>query len=331
MALGIDLYRKYQSVTDWNAVRNHGVGFAWVKLTDGGGIATAGSGAAMVDGARAAGIPVGGYHYAQLSPSPETQAEVFIREVRRTGAVGCTPMLDLEAPFAPDAGAADFAHRFMRRVAALGFRPGIYYNNAFAKRLRADQWPENPVVWIARYGARPDPEAGRYDIHQYSSSGTVPGVIASGVDLNDSYTNAHLIGAAPTPGKDPISMLQPSQIALRQTSAPGDPLVFKGQRSLIGWDQVDGMYLAFSCGLSGVRFTAQIKMADGTYVQSGDARLKKDLGWSTNNTGLLQATLAREDVYGVSVPRGAQSVTVTFDQFQTADGVPSADLYVDAK
>lgn len=195
MALGIDVYRKFQNVTDWAAVRRSGVGFCWVKLTDGGGVASAGPGDREVAGARGAGVAVGGYHYAQLSPSPEAQADLFIREVRRTGALGCVPMLDLEAPFGPDAAAADFARRFLRRVASLGFRPGIYLNNAFAKAVRPDQWPENPAVWIARYGARPDAAAGHYDVHQYSSSGLVPGITASAVDMNESYTSAHLIGA----------------------------------------------------------------------------------------------------------------------------------------
>ncbi|QWF83789.1 glycoside hydrolase family 25 protein [Amycolatopsis sp. CA-230715] len=195
MALGIDIYRKFQTVTDWNAVRNHGVGYVWTKLTDGGGIATAGPADAIVNGAKSVGIPVGGYHYAQLSPSPERQAEIFIAEVRRLDATGLVPALDLEAPFGPNAGARDFGIRFCRHVAELGYRPGVYMNNAFAKATRPDQWGiPGLAIWIARYGARPDPAAGHYDVHQYSSSGQVPGIRASGVDLNDSYTNNHFAG-----------------------------------------------------------------------------------------------------------------------------------------
>jgi lysozyme len=51
----------------------------YVKLTDGGGRATV-AGDADVAGARSVGLAVGGYHYMQAQPSPETQAEVFAAE-----------------------------------------------------------------------------------------------------------------------------------------------------------------------------------------------------------------------------------------------------------
>jgi GH25 family lysozyme M1 (1,4-beta-N-acetylmuramidase) len=187
MTLGIDVYR-YQTVTDWNAVRRT-VDFVWVKVSDGGGPAVV-KGDAQVNGAKSVGLPVGGYHYAQLDPSPEQQADVLLAEVDRLAARGLVPMLDIEAPFQPDQGARVFAERFCNHIAArTGRRPGVYMNNAFAKVLRPDTWPVNPVIWIARYGARPD-YGGRYDIHQYADNGTVPG-ISGAVDLNESYTNAH--------------------------------------------------------------------------------------------------------------------------------------------
>lgn len=211
MALGIDVYSRFQTVTDWQAVKKHGVTFVYVKLTDGGGLPNGGRnpGDALVAGAKSVGIPVGGYHFVQASPSPEKQAELFIAEVRRLGATGCAPMLDMEdnppgssAPNIPDARKRAFSISFCNRVAQLGFKPGVYMNNALAKILRPDQWGvPNLVIWIARYGAKPDAAAGRYDVHQYSSSGQVPGIRASSVDLNESHTNAHLTdggGAAPT-------------------------------------------------------------------------------------------------------------------------------------
>ncbi|SFB49664.1 Glycosyl hydrolases family 25 [Amycolatopsis marina] len=187
MALGLDIYR-YQTVNDWGAVRDHGVTFIWVKLTDGGGQAIT-PGDRQVGGARSVGIPVGGYHYAQLSPSPERQADVLLGEVTRLGANDLVPMLDLESPFSPDATARDFGIRFCRRIRSRGYQPGVYMNNSFAANLRPDRWDPAPVVWIARYGARPD-YGGHYDVHQYSSSGRVPG-ISGAVDLNESYTNRH--------------------------------------------------------------------------------------------------------------------------------------------
>ncbi|MBB4689836.1 glycoside hydrolase family 25 protein [Amycolatopsis jiangsuensis] len=200
MALGIDIYRRFQTVTSWSAVKAAKVTFVYVKLTDGGGMPAGGRGDAEVAGAKSVGIPVGGYHFVQASPSPEAQADVLLGEVRRLSVTGCAPMLDLEdnptgssLPNIPDSQKRAFAVRFLNRVAAAGLRPGVYLNNALAKALRPDTWGvPGLVIWIARYGAKPDPAAGRYDIHQYSSSGSIPGITASGVDLDESYTSNHL-------------------------------------------------------------------------------------------------------------------------------------------
>ncbi|MEV6905156.1 glycoside hydrolase family 25 protein [Amycolatopsis sp. NPDC051372] len=200
MALGIDIYRKFQTVTNWPAVKQDGVTFVYVKLSDGGGMPAGGRGDAEVRGAKSVGIPVGGYHFVQASPAPEAQADILLGEVRRLGADGCAPMLDLEdnpagskLPNIPDSQKRAFAVRFLNRVAAAGFRPGVYLNNALAKKLRPDTWGvPGLVIWIARYGAKPDAAAGRYDIHQYSSSGSIPGISAGGVDLDESYTSNHL-------------------------------------------------------------------------------------------------------------------------------------------
>ncbi|WP_370949860.1 glycoside hydrolase family 25 protein [Amycolatopsis sp. cg5] len=201
MALGIDIYRANQKVTDWHAVKAHGVTYCWVKLTDGGGIAPKGPGDAEVAGAKSVGIAVGGYHFVQPTPGPERQAEIFIAEVNRLGATEVVPMLDMEDQSRPGAAKIPLAQkkpfsiRFCDRVRELGFRPGVYMNSGLARQLRPDQWGiPDLVIWIARYsGNKPHADAGRYDIHQYSETGHVPGIVAKGVDLNESYTDNHLL------------------------------------------------------------------------------------------------------------------------------------------
>jgi lysozyme len=201
MALGIDIYRSFQTVRDWSAVAAHGVGYVYVKLSDGGGAPVGGRGDAEVAGAKSVGIPVGGYHFVQTGPAPERQADVLLGEVTRLDATGCVPMLDLEdnpagsrLPNIPDSQKRRFAEAFLRRLDARGFRPGVYLNDALAKQLRLDTWDvPGLVIWIARYGARLDAAAGRYDIHQYSSAGSIPGITASGVDLDESYTTAGFV------------------------------------------------------------------------------------------------------------------------------------------
>jgi lysozyme len=222
MALGIDIYRSNQNVTDWHAVHRHGVTFVYVKLSDGGGRPFGGPGDHEVAGAQSVGIPVGGYHFVQANPGPRAQADVFLGEVRRLGATGLVPMLDLEdnpppikKPNMSDAAKRPFGIEFCKHVAAQGFRPGVYMNNALAKVIRPDRWDiPGLVVWIARYGNKPDEAAGRYDIHQYSSSGAVPGIEAKGVDLNESYTENHFAGAVAGPVRKATELME------RRTLAP---------------------------------------------------------------------------------------------------------------
>lgn len=193
---GIDISR-YQNVTDWNAVKRHGVQFVWVKGTDGGGPAPVQRADAQVAGARSVGIPVSIYHYAQLSPSPEAQADILAAEVRRLearyGPLLVPPALDLEDPHAPGSAAATFARRFLFRLKAHGFgRVTLYANTSMLTGIRADDIRRDipgVVIWAASYGnnngtRHPLPYGGWVDVHQYTSVGQVPGIRASGVDLN---------------------------------------------------------------------------------------------------------------------------------------------------
>jgi lysozyme len=201
VARGTDVHPYYQRGIRWDEVAD--LAFVWVKVSDGGDAFRETEGGVTyvpdthVSGAKSRGIPVGGYHYAELSPSPEAQADVLLGEVRRLDATGVTPMLDLESPFAPDGTARDFGIRFCNHIAAAGLRPAVYMNASFAQALRPDQWPvPELVIVIARYGARPEDAGpgqylGRYDVHQYTSSGSLPGS-AGAVDFDESYTDALL-------------------------------------------------------------------------------------------------------------------------------------------
>lgn len=193
MASGIDIYR-YQTVTDWGAVKRAGVTFVYVKGTDGGGLAPVHADG-QVRGAQGVQIPVGLYHYAQLSPSPETQADVLTAEVRRLGATGMPPALDLEAPFGPNTAARQFAQRFLNRLRANGFPVvTLYANTSMLAGIGADTLGVPGLkIWAANYGVNDGKRhsysySGHVDIHQYTSSGRVAGITGL-VDMNESLTN----------------------------------------------------------------------------------------------------------------------------------------------
>jgi GH25 family lysozyme M1 (1,4-beta-N-acetylmuramidase) len=190
VALGIDIYR-YQTVTDPAAVARAGVRFAYVKGTDGGGPAQVRAGG-QVKQMKHAGIPVGLYHYAQLSPSPERQADVLADEVRALDAAGLPPALDLEDPHRPGAAARDFTVRFLAQLKRRGFGAvTLYANTSMLTGIGAPALSAadpTVVVWAASYGPNdgkrhPLTYRGRVDIHQYTSVGIVAG-ISGRTDLN---------------------------------------------------------------------------------------------------------------------------------------------------
>jgi GH25 family lysozyme M1 (1,4-beta-N-acetylmuramidase) len=190
VALGIDLYR-YQTVTNPQAIN---VSFAWVKATDGNGLAAVHADHQVAQ-MKAAKIPVGLYHYAQPG-NPVAQADLLLSEVRRLKADGLAPALDLESPFTANSAARNFGVNFCKRVRQMGYRPAVYMSGSFAAALRPDQWGiPGLVIWIASYGpndgARHAPTggyAGRYDVHQFTSVGQLAGINGQ-VDLNWSTTN----------------------------------------------------------------------------------------------------------------------------------------------
>lgn len=207
--LGVDLFDRYQDVTDWRRVRDAGVRFCIIKATDGAGRATAPADV-FVRGARTVGIPVGLYHYAQLTPTPEAQAAVLAGEVRRLAPLQLPPALDLEGDFHPRstdsalvraqkvARATDFARRFLLTLGAAGHpRTMLYANTSFLAQLRPETWGiPGLLIWAADYGPNdgtrhPDlsPYTGPVAIHQYTDRGTVPGVVSGGVDLNWALTD----------------------------------------------------------------------------------------------------------------------------------------------
>lgn len=240
MAVGVDIHPKYQENFDWSSVDYsddpvRGVRFVWVKVSDGGGPSTWLVGGrtltprAQIEGAKSRGIPVGVYHYAQFSPTPEAQADVLINEMLSRDARGVCPLLDLEAPFSADNVAKQFGIRFCNRVVARGFRPAVYMNASFARALRPDLWGiQGLVIVVARYGALPEAPGssqylGRYDVHQFASNGSRGHVT---VDLDDSRNQTLYPGGFTVSDSSNITAIHGSVVAAKQSKVPGSTATY---------------------------------------------------------------------------------------------------------
>lgn len=240
MAVGADIHPKYQENFDWSTVDysddpNRGLRFVWVKVSDGGSASTwvvngrTLTPRAQIEGAKSRGIPVGVYHYAQFSPTPEAQADVMVDEMLRRDARGVCPMLDLEAPFAADNTAKQFGIRFCNRVLARGYRPAVYMNASFARALRPDQWGiPGLVIVVARYGALPESPGsaqylGRYDVHQFADNGSRGRV---NVDLDDSRNQLLYPGGFTVSDSSNIQAITDSVVVAHQSMVPGSTAAY---------------------------------------------------------------------------------------------------------
>jgi lysozyme len=185
-ARGIDVSH-YQGRIDWRAVSGDGIGFAYMKATEG---------ATFVDhafarnwsGAGEAGIVRGAYHRFRAGRDALAQANHFLSVVSlRDGDL--PPVLDVESTD----GVSDA--RLIRGVRAwlaeverrTGKRPIVYTKPGFRRAHLGSALDDYPL-WIAEYGVD-SPSVARWHLWQHSERGRVAG-IAHEVDL-DRFNGSH--------------------------------------------------------------------------------------------------------------------------------------------
>ena len=181
---GIDV-SKYQGDVDWNAVANAGVKFAWIKATEGGDHADERF-QANWEGARAAGIPRGAYHFVYWC-RPWNEEMAWFEANVPVEANALPPVLDVEAT-----PTSRTCRRHLDRASVIpemramlqemerhyGKRPVIYSTVDFYEGiLSGGELTEYPI-WVRSVKHHPAVKyAGRdWSFWQYQSDGYVPGV-----------------------------------------------------------------------------------------------------------------------------------------------------------
>ncbi len=187
---GIDVAR-YQHSIDWQAARGYGVRFAFVKATEGGDYLDPLFHQHMA-GARAAGVPVGAYHYYYFCRTAAEQAAWFIANNPRQ-AGDLPPVLDME--WTPTSRTCTLrpppevvrleAARFLSILEGYyGQRPVIYSTVDFFREN--EMWRlGNEDFWLRSVAGHPREVHPGRDWHfwQYTGTGLIPG-IAGRVDIN---------------------------------------------------------------------------------------------------------------------------------------------------
>jgi GH25 family lysozyme M1 (1,4-beta-N-acetylmuramidase) len=202
---GVDV-SKWQGSIDYSAVQGSGRSFVIAKATEGYGYLDPRWGANRA-GALAAGLRLGGYHFARPDLNPTTdgarnEADWFVDQLGLADGM-LVPALDLEVHGSLGVTAlTDWVKAWLQEVYdRTGVRAMIYTSPSFWRTyLKDTRWfADNgyPVLWVAHWTTKSSPSVpasnwgGRsWTFWQYTSDGSVPG-IGGRVDL-DRYNGTDL-------------------------------------------------------------------------------------------------------------------------------------------
>lgn len=191
---GIDV-SKWQKDIDWGTVKASGINFAMIKATEGVDYIDPNF-AANAQGAAAAGLHIGAYHFLRAGDVQE-QARQYIAALRPynwTYPIAC----DVESadllPYGK-AGITDMVITFCNAVRAAGYTPIIYSNPNWLANYLDPSRLTSYDLWLANYGVDYPSYDKPFTMWQYSSIGSVPGIIGN-VDMNDSYVDYSTGGQA---------------------------------------------------------------------------------------------------------------------------------------
>lgn len=188
---GIDV-SKYQGRIDWEAVRSAGVKFAYIKATEGANHMDSRF-AENWEGAAAAGVPRGAYHFVYWCRSWREEMEWFKRNVP-VDPNALPPVLDVEAtPTSKTCKRTLYREEAVAEMRAMlremerhyGKKPIIYSTVDFYQAiLDPSELTEYPI-WVrsTKYEPRVKYPGRKWTFWQYQSDARIPG-IRGNVDRN---------------------------------------------------------------------------------------------------------------------------------------------------
>ncbi len=273
---GIDV-SSYQGVINWEAVKNSGVTFAFIR------VGTSKTIDAQyinnLQGAAAAGIKTGVYFYSYATTAEQAASEAqLVLQLIAPYQVSFPVAIDIEAEVQKSLSAEQLqaiANSFCSVINTAGYYPMVYASrNWFVQRMGDVAWDK----WVAQYNTV-NTMPFSYGVWQYSSSGSVNG-ISGRVDTDYLFT-------------DYSSIIIPSGF----TTRGGKTYYYTNYRWQTGWINSDGglYYAALDGSVQFGWFT------DGvfSYYLDPSSGGKADIGLSTiaglkyyfNEAGAMQVGL----------------------------------------
>lgn len=220
----------YDDVTDWNAVYEGGIQFAFIRVSDGTQFHDP-KFASYWAGAKAAGVIRGTYQFFRPEEDPVAQADLLLQTMGPLEPGDLPPVIDVEvADGRTPAQVAAAVHAWIDHVAAAIGRPPIVYTGLYL-------WPEltggadeaSSPLWIAQYTTAPCPDIPapwtRWMFWQDTDHGSTDGVTGSALDIDlfdGSYEDLlSFAGISPPPPPPPMTSDAGVDAASGESPHPG--------------------------------------------------------------------------------------------------------------
>jgi len=185
---GIDV-SYYQGTIDWTRVKNDGVRFAFLRVSDGTGFVDPKFPTYWAQ-SKAAGVMRGAYQYFRPNQDPIAQADLLLAKIGTLAPDDLPPVIDVEADggLAPAQVAAKVKLWVDHVEAALGVTPIVYTGFYFWRdQVGAPAFAAASPLWHAQYTSAACPNIpgpwSDWAFWQYTDSGSVDG-IPGNVDMN---------------------------------------------------------------------------------------------------------------------------------------------------
>jgi GH25 family lysozyme M1 (1,4-beta-N-acetylmuramidase) len=188
---GIDV-SKWQGSIDWSQAKS-AVSFAIIRAGfrgSNGAISVDSYAGTNIKNAKANGVKVGLYVYSRAINEVQAveEASLAISVAKQYGGISLPIYIDMEADNQKSLSTAQrdaIVIAFCKTVKNAGYQAGVYANKNWLTNYLTPSSYTGYSIWCAQYNTSCT-YGGRYDIWQYSSKGTIPGINGN-VDLDQSF------------------------------------------------------------------------------------------------------------------------------------------------
>ncbi len=186
--VGVDV-SKWQGDINWSEAKA-AVSFAIIRAGfrgTSGGLAEDPYAVTNIKGCNANGIRCGLYFYSRATTEAEAVEEASLAiAIAKKGSISLPIYFDMESPENKSAEDKDaLVMAFCKTVQAAGYSAGLYASKNWINNYLNPSTYGGISIWVAQY-ADSCSYGGHYDMWQYTSKGSVPG-INTNVDMNESH------------------------------------------------------------------------------------------------------------------------------------------------